>query len=240
MPPLRISGKELGQLALPGFCPRCFWIGRHAPGGLPYQIFPGIFSSIDAYTKRVVHQYFDTHHRAPEWLAPLGPIASYREPPHHSIFNTRHAMTGILLTGALDAIFERPDGSLVLADYKTARFTGAQDALLPMYEVQLNAYAYIAAALDWPPVSALALIYTEPETGYDHAKPEQSARPQGYAMTFAARILPVALEPGRIEPLLVRVRELHAMDVPPGGRAGCEDCRKLSGVLALIHPPRGA
>ena len=39
----RISGKDLGQLALPSFCPRCFWIGRKAPMGLPYQMFPGIF-----------------------------------------------------------------------------------------------------------------------------------------------------------------------------------------------------
>jgi len=50
----RISAKSLGALALPEFCPRCFWLKtrvRH----LPFQIFPGIFSSIDAYTKRVVH-----------------------------------------------------------------------------------------------------------------------------------------------------------------------------------------
>jgi hypothetical protein len=44
---IRISGKDLGALALPDFCPRCFWIRRHAPQGLPFQVFPGIFSSID-------------------------------------------------------------------------------------------------------------------------------------------------------------------------------------------------
>ena len=45
--PIRISAKNLGAVAMPGFCPRCFWIQMHAEG-LPYQIFPGIFSSIDA------------------------------------------------------------------------------------------------------------------------------------------------------------------------------------------------
>ena len=52
---LRISAKNLGELALPDFCPRCFWLKLKAHNRLPFQIFPGIFSSSDAYTKRVVH-----------------------------------------------------------------------------------------------------------------------------------------------------------------------------------------
>ena len=51
---LRISAKNLGGLAKPDFYPRCFWLKSRARQ-LPFQIFPGIFSSIDAYTKRVVH-----------------------------------------------------------------------------------------------------------------------------------------------------------------------------------------
>jgi len=51
MTQLRISAKNLGELARPEFCPRCFWLRAHAKR-LPFQIFPGIFSSIDAYTKR--------------------------------------------------------------------------------------------------------------------------------------------------------------------------------------------
>jgi len=51
-----ISAKTLGELALPDFCPRCFWLKLHAKH-IPYQIFPGIFSSIDAYTTRVVHAW---------------------------------------------------------------------------------------------------------------------------------------------------------------------------------------
>lgn len=234
MDPLRISAKDLGQLALADFCPRCFWVQRRAPKGVPWQIFPGIFSSIDSYTKRVVHQHFDVHRRAPDWLAPLGPLTAYREPPHYSKFNVRHAGTGILLTGALDAIFERPDGTLVFADYKTAKHTGGQDGLLPMYAVQLNGYAWIAAALGWDPVSALALIYTEPETEREHAHPAKAGRPTGFAMGFAATIVPVPLATDRIEPLLVRVKELVERDAPPEGREGCKDCQKLAGVLGLF------
>ena len=62
---LQISGKNLGTLARPDCCPRCFWLQHTTDKGLPYQIFPGIFSSIDAYTKNVVHGWFDRHGDGP-------------------------------------------------------------------------------------------------------------------------------------------------------------------------------
>ena len=37
---LVISAKDLGELAKPDFCSRCFWLKRHARS-LPFQIFPG-------------------------------------------------------------------------------------------------------------------------------------------------------------------------------------------------------
>ena len=82
--PLRISAKNLGALAMPGFCPRCFWIKVRCEHKLPYQIFPGIFSSIDSYAKRIVHGWFDRHGSAPAWLADLGAIKTYRTPPPYS------------------------------------------------------------------------------------------------------------------------------------------------------------
>jgi len=48
-----------------------------------------------------------------------------------------------MLTGAPDGIFIKPNDCYVIADYKNAKFTGTQDSLLPMYCVQLDAYALI-------------------------------------------------------------------------------------------------
>jgi hypothetical protein len=140
----------------------------------------------------------------------------------------------MLLTGALDAIFERADGTLVLADYKTAKFTGVQDELLPMYRVQLNAYAYIARALGWETVSDLALIYAEPETDASDADPERSARPHGFSLGFKATILPVTLDVGQIPPLLSRARDLIVLEAAPQGSPGCPNCVKLLGLLGLF------
>jgi hypothetical protein len=47
-----------------GFCPRCFWISRRAR--LPWQIFPGIFSSIDSYSN-LAHRGAGRDFRARPW-----------------------------------------------------------------------------------------------------------------------------------------------------------------------------
>jgi len=120
--PIIISAKNLGALAMPGYCPRCFWIQMHAKR-FPYQIFPGIFSSIDAYGKSIVHGCFDRQKSPPVWLASLGDIVGYCEPPHYSKFSVLDENTGVVLRGTPDGILAMRDGSFVIIDYKTAKFT---------------------------------------------------------------------------------------------------------------------
>jgi hypothetical protein len=236
--PIRISGKDLGQLALPAACPRCFWLSRKV-SRFPYQIFPGIFSSIDSFSKKVVHGWFDRHNGAPPWLAGLGDVRSYLAPPHHSQFQFVHGETGVCLTGAPDAVFTRPDGSLVIADYKTSRYTPTQSKLLPMYAVQLNAYAVIAQHVGWPRVDTLALIYTEPVT--DHATAEAAAnqRERGFAMPFTAHIEHVPLDPQRVFELMRSAAELCRAETPPRSRHGCPECARVREMIDLLggSPP---
>jgi hypothetical protein len=230
----RISAKNLGELSLPGFCPRCFWIKQHAPKGLPYQIFPGIFSSIDSYSKRIIHGYFDLYLQAPGWLAELGEISGYKNPPHHSQFYLIDKTTNIKLTGTPDAIFIKPDSSHIIADYKTAKYTGAQDSLFPMYETQLNAYALIGESCGFSPVTELALIYTEPVTDEETVTNDALYREDGFIMGFSARILKVDLNNKVIPELLLKVRSLLDQPHPPSGREGCKDCEKLAELISII------
>jgi hypothetical protein len=117
--PITISAKNLGGVAMPGFCPRCFWIQMHAEG-IPYQIFPGIFSSIDAYGKRLVHGWFDRHQSAPPWLTGLGKVKGYRHPPHYTKFSILDEQSNVVLRGTPDGILVTQDDSHLIVDYKTA------------------------------------------------------------------------------------------------------------------------
>ena len=228
---LQISGKDLGYLAQRSFCPRCFWIQRRTK--LPWQVFPGIFSSIDSYSKKVVHGHFDAR-GAPGWLASLGELKGYKDPPSAQKFRVPVEEHGLLLTGAPDAVFERADGTLVIADYKTSRYTEGQDRLMPVYRVQLNAYAYIARKLGWNQVSALALIYTEPVTDDAAAVADGASRVDGFAMGFAAKIVAVALDEAMLAPLFARAAQIHALDSPPAAREGCGDCAHFEKIRGLL------
>ncbi|MHC5045919.1 MAG: PD-(D/E)XK nuclease family protein [Planctomycetota bacterium] len=209
---LRISAKQLGAVALGNFCPRCFWLKLNLRHRLPFQIFPGIFSSIDAYTKRMVHDFFDRHYQTV--------IDKY----------------DIKLTGAPDAVFVRPDGSHVIADYKTSRLTAAQDSLLPLYEAQLNAYAVIGLRCGFSPVSGLGLIYFEPQTSGSDVS-ESNQRDAGFVMAFSAQVKPVPVNLAGLEPLLATARRLADEPQAPDGRRGCEDCPRLDQIISALGPP---
>ena len=233
---LVVSAKDLGELAKPDFCSRCFWLKRHARS-LPFQIFPGIFSSIDAYTKKVVHAWMDRNDGAPFGLDQLGKVVGYIDPPSHHSFKMEVPRYDILLTGAPDGILQLADDSIAIIDYKTARFTPAQDEMMPIYGVQLNGYAAIAEHLDYGEVSKLALMYAEPVTDEETAAKSKTHIDDGYTMPFSISIHPVNLDLGMLDPLYRQAREIYDLTEPPAGRAECEDCRRLD---TLIHLARRA
>ena len=198
---------------------------------LPYQIFPGIFSSIDSYTKKVTNLCFAEHKRIPQWFYGFGKLGEPIVVPHHSVFRIVNAATNILLTGVPDEVFKRPDGSLFIADDKTARLTDHQDQLLPMYVTQLNSYAVIAERTGLGRVTGLGLVYHEPQTDIRQQDLDTVCADDGFSMRFVAKLLPVELRPAMIPPLLQRVREICDLPAAPAGRVDCEDCVRVERLV---------
>lgn len=221
---------------MPNFCPRCFWLKLKLNNKLPYQIFPGIFSSIDSYTKQIVHGHFDCNSCFPQWLDGLGELAGYREPPHYSKFKIVDETSGVTLWGTPDGVFMKSDGSYVIVDYKTAKYTGTQDKLMPMYQVQLNAYAMIGEMCGIvKPVSDLALIYMEPVTHRDAAIDVSNYRDGGFAMEFTANIHRIELNTSVIPGLLAKTREIYELSQAPSSRDGCKECLLLDAMVDVVN-----
>ena len=229
-----ISATELGTYARSRFCPRCAWVRLHIKK-LPYQSFPGIFSSIDRYNKLIVHNHFDREGHAPPWLAELGETGEYLEPPHWSSFKTLDEETGITLRGEADGIFKLAGGSYVIVDYKTSRYSPAQQGMFKNYEVQLNAYALIAERLGLSPVSKLALVYMEPATDAETAQEPSLIDSRGFTMGFLARVVEVELRQEKLlPPLLRKARRIWDMPTPPSGIGDCKDCAAVSGLIEAL------
>lgn len=230
---VQISGKNLGALALEDCCERCYYLKLRMQNKLPFSTFPGIFSTIDSWTKRLVRDWFEETSEPPQWLKELGQIRPCVRVPGHTDFRTFIPKHNVLLTGAPDELFIR-DGKLIIADYKTARYTRGQDNLLPLYEVQLNAYAKIAQELGFSPIAGLFLIYMEPlTTGEDIF--EGCCTDEGMIMKFAARPVRLPLNIRMIEPLLARTRELYDLKSPPPGLPDCKDCGLLEQLMSEVE-----
>jgi hypothetical protein len=232
-----ISAKTLGQLCMPNFCKRCFWIKLKMGGNLPFQIFPGIFSSIDSYSKKIICSWFDRHNTCPIWLSEIGEVIKYENPPHYSKFTYLDKKSGVLLRGSPDALFIKRDGTYIIADYKTAKYTEHQDELLPIYEVQLNAYALIAQQLGMK-VSELVLIYTEPITDGDAISCDNHHNDCGFIMKFSSHIHRITLKPKTIAPLLMQVKKIQDMKKPPPKNKDCKDCKCLGKLIKTVQIPK--
>ena len=234
MKQLRISAKNLGYLTLPNFCPRCFWIKMHMRFKLPYQIFPGIFSSIDSYSKKITNYYYEKHGNLSEWFKDFN-ISEPIKVPSLRDFYIIDQETNIKLTGIPDEMFLRTDESYFIADYKTARFTSHQDELIPMYEVQLNGYAYIAERVGYKPMTGLGLIYYEPFTDITPDLIDDYAENDGFYMYFYAHTMGIKFDPDMIPVLLQKARQLYDKLSPPDPVVDFKDCRTVEELKNVLQ-----
>lgn len=221
---IRISAKNLGAIAMPNFCPKCFWIKNNIKK-IPWQIFPGIFSSIDAYTKKMVHYIFDTTGKPPVWLPEIEDAVKYLKVPWHTKFFRKDTETGITVSGIMDDLFECKDGSRIIPDYKTAKFTKNADKLFPIYEVQLNMYSWIEEGFGSFVRPELPLIYCEPVTEPDKHLVDKN----GFLMPFAVKTLIVKKNPVIVRDVLDKAAEI-VFNPMPASSEDCKDCDAFNNI----------
>ena len=233
MIPLTISATVLGELAQPGFCSRCFWIKLRSRT-LPYQIFPGIFSSIDSYVKRLTHRHFQTTGKLPGWFPPVGDALSLEDVTSFTKFTITDPKSGVTLRGVPDDVLRLDGSTYHIVDYKTARLTPNAEGMYPRYEAQLNAYAYIGNRTVFSPVSGLSLIYLEPDTDVEGDPALLARSEEEFLLGFTPKLQIVEMKPDSyVENLLHLARELYERESPPAGNNGCRDCRAVEELMDL-------
>jgi hypothetical protein len=226
-----ISAKNLGSLAMPDLCPRCFWTKARMGFKTPFGSFPSIFSHIDTYSKDITKAHLAAHQNiAPSWLMKFGSLQTQVPCPHWSKFAFRDPVSLILLRGSPDEMFRLADGTLGIFDYKTARFSEHQDELLPVYKVQLSVYRWLALKLGMGETSAAGLVYYEPDT---HGAAPDKITEGGFLMGFTAHILPIQTDLAQVESLLLEAKKLANATECPQSRKGCKDCEMVDHMLAL-------
>ncbi len=241
--PFKISAKNLGVVNMEDFCQRCFWVKLKVSNRLPWQSFPGIFSSIDAYTKACIHAIIDSGEPNPVWMLAMSgagnsDIVAYDTVPHWSKNIYHDDKSNINLSGVADDYLIRADGTHLIPDYKTAKFTKNADRLLPIYEMQENVYSILKGKVDGQ-MPDLYLVYMEPQTDKKRA-PDDIVK-NGFKMRFNAKVLPIETDRSIVRKALTITREIYEMKTPPPATVGavvCDECLKFEGVLEVLGDNR--
>lgn len=222
-----VSVKLLASLNMPTVCARCWWIEHQI--GLPWQRFPGIFSTIAGYTEWAANLMFERHDR--EWL-PEGVVDTIKAPTWRD-FHATDPQTGITLRGSPDWIgtYDADHRQWHVVDFKTAIITRGQDELLPLYQAQLNGYAWIAEQRGAKVVS-MSIVYAEPNTAQVLVDDE--------GPTLRLRFVPRPVERIQVPPLLKVAEAILGHNRPPAPQWGpdkesCKECVKLNAIINSIR-----
>jgi hypothetical protein len=120
---------------------------------------------------------------------------------------------------------------------KQAKHTDTQDKLFPIYNIQLNSYAFMGERLKThQSVRSLTLVYYEPVSDDDAASERKNWMADGFKMRFKADLVPVTLNLDKIPPLLQQVRKIADIKQAPSGARNCKDCLQVSSLYRVAPP----
>jgi hypothetical protein len=232
-----ISVSRLAEVAMPDFCPRCFWIKLKMGWKLPFQRpMPGILGDIDRHVKNVVRTHYEEKGMLPQWFPYLGRVTKLEEAPGWRDFCFSHPRLGITIRGEMDEILQLNGCGYHILDYKTARYTAAQDKFLPVFEAQLNAYAYIAERGGFfSPITGLNLVYLEPDTDSQFNRGLMQQSSGKLILGFIPQVKSVEIKPDSFtEDLLQKCADIASLLEPPKPVSQCQNCRLLQNLSKMV------
>jgi len=229
---LRVTA--LGELRLEDFCPKCFWLKYYYPlkeRHPHYQHFPRIFNDIDSYIKEIIQLAFKNFESFP-WLKEIREtynVAGIRE---NKEFTTK--LGKIFLKGRPDMIFRLEDGEALVVDFKTAKFTETQKKLFPLYEAQLNGYAFLLERSGLK-VKHLALIYLEPITSSKHPAFKLEFHEERPILPFDFTMIEVdKWDKNKVIELVKQAESILTSEEPPEGLPDCPKCVEFNNWIRRI------
>ncbi len=233
MSQLHISAKQLGNLALENFCPRCLYMDYKL--NLKYQgmIFPGILSKMDAIQKKSVVKYYDKYGHLPNWLESEGIIGKPKICPGPKTFFT--SIKGVILSGSIDLLIETPSKELIIIDFKTASPKDGYDPFMPVYNVQLQGYAKITEDLNLGKVVGLYLVYFSAQTSVTLDNIDSYVRTEDLEVSFDVVVKKLELNPEQTIGLLVdKFKNIITGNSLPERHPDCIECDRLEKIFTWL------
>lgn len=143
-------------------CPRCFWLRYNRGIYQPEGIVSRLANRFDG----VIKNYFDLY-RPHGALPPMidGKVEGKLQNPFQEVYFYHHD-NDFGFYGKLDECLVRDDGKHTPVDHKTSSSDPREKEILPAYQFQLDAYAFLLEQNNKPVSGIGHLIYFYP----DHSK----------------------------------------------------------------------
>lgn len=226
-------------------CPRCFYLDNKLGTGRPR----GPAFTLNVAVDTLLKKEFDVH-RAEKSAHPLmdqyGVAAVPFSHPDMDIWREnfkglehRHAATGLLVSGAVDDVWEEPDGSLIVVDYKATSKNGkietlADSAWEEQYRRQMGVYQWLLQQKGFPVSRRGYFVY---------ANASSDEKAFDGKLEFEVTLVPCEGEWDWIEPTLQGIKLCLESDTIPAVGSTCEFCvyreaagRKLQNIHATASP----
>ncbi len=207
-------------------CPRCFYVdnklGTARPPGFPFNLN----SAVDALFKKE----FDIH-RAGKTAHPLMEKYGVDAVPfqHPKIDEWRenfkgidylHPATGFTVSGAVDDVWVKPSGELIIVDYKSTskdeKIEALDQAWHDGYKRQMETYQWLFRRNG----------FTVSDTGYFvYANASKDKEAFDAKLEFEVTLVPHAGNDAWVEPTLLAIKACLDSDAIPDAADDCDYCR---------------
>ena len=206
-------------------CPRCFYLDNKM--GISRPKFPSFLlnSAVDLLFKKE----FDIHRANATPHALMNQYGVDAVPFEHSQMNTwrenfegiqyKHEDTGMIISGAVDDIWVKPDNSLIVVDYKSTSKEGEitlDDKWKEGYKRQMEVYQWLLRRLD----------FNVSELGYFvYANGKMDAKSFDGKLEFDVTLIPYEGDTAWVEDTIFRIKETLDKDEVPMPSPECEHCQ---------------
>jgi hypothetical protein len=211
-------------------CPRCFYLDRRCGTGRPPSYPFTLNNAVDTLLKKEFDQYRAEVKPHPICLAHKIDAIPFSHP---ELDNWRmnlkgiqylHETTNFIITGAVDDIWVKPDGELIVVDYKatsTTKEITLEEEYRQSYKRQMEIYQWLLRKIGFRVSNMGYFVYCNGDAGKDDFIGK---------LEFKISVLPYEGDDSWIESILFNIHKCLKSDKFPDSNVSCDFCNYREAV----------
>jgi len=219
-------------------CPCCFYLDRRCGTGRPPSYPFTLNNAVDTLLKKEFNQYRSQGSVHPLCLAHGIEAVPFAHPDldewrmNLKGIQYLHEPTNFIITGAVDDIWVKPDGELIVVDYKatsTTKEITLDEEYRQSYKRQMEIYQWLLRRKGFQVSNTGYFVYCNGDASKDSFNGN---------LEFSISVLPYSGDDSWIEPKLFEIRKCLEADHTPDPTEQCSFCQYWAAVKSHVDQER--